>query len=70
MNDQNPREEVVTFKITEVNLRRRSRGVEYIRVNVLEDGEKVEWLWMTPQHIEMNKKEFGSDCFLNKLEDF
>ena len=59
-----------TFKIREIKQTRRTRGVEWIRVDVFEDNEYSEWLWMNEHHIKLNKLACGQDCFLNKLEDF
>jgi len=60
----------IEFKIREIKLTRRSRGVEWIRVDIFEDGKKTDWIWMNEYHIKMNKKDHGEDCFLNDLEEF
>ena len=60
----------VRFEIIEVNLRRRARGAGWVKVNIFEDGERVEWLWMDEKDIKNNKNNFGESSFVNTIESF
>lgn len=56
----------VTFKLIEFNTRRKSRGVEAARVEVLEDGVSAGWLWMSAKDLRANLLEFGESDELRK----
>lgn len=49
----------LTFELIEFNTRRLIRGATAAKVAVLEDGEQINWLWMTPKDIRANLEEFG-----------
>jgi hypothetical protein len=59
-------EPVVTFRFIEFNPRRAARGAVAARVAVLEDGEELCWMWMTPKDIRNNLDEFGESEELRK----
>lgn len=56
----------VTFKLIEFNQRRKSRGAEAARVEVLENGESAGWLWMSVKDLRANIAEFGDSDELRK----
>lgn len=58
----------VTFKIIEVNNRRKMRTDDFIRVEVFEDNESVGWFWQNPKLIKNNIKKFGKESYLNTNE--
>lgn len=56
------------FRFVEYNPRRAMRGVESVRVAVIEDGEE-DWLWMSKRDINANIKRFGRHPELLKALD-
>jgi len=60
----------ITFKIRDVNRNRQIRGTEHIKVDILENGEIVDWIWMDEKNILQNKAEHREDSFLNDISDF
>lgn len=60
----------VQFKITEINLRRKMRGTEHIKVyEYINKKNTHNWFWLDNQDIKEMKEEFGNDCFLNVCDD-
>ena len=49
---------MLQFKFIEFNPRRKARGVEAARVEVI-DGDETYWLWMSRADIGRNIMEFG-----------
>lgn len=67
----------IQFKLLEFNPRRRLRGKEALRVEVI-DAEGSDWLWMSEQHLKLNIRDYGAhpellrglECYRqNKLVD-
>lgn len=48
-----------TFELIEFNTRRLMRGAEAAKVAIIEDGEQIDWLWMTPKDLRANQREHG-----------
>lgn len=49
----------ITFQLIEFNTNRLRRGAEAAKVAVIEDGQQIDCLWMSPQDIRNNITEFG-----------
>ena len=56
----------LTFELIEFNTRRLMRGAEAAKVAVFEDGEQIDWLWMTPKDLRANKREHGPSPALDQ----
>ena len=56
----------ITFRFIEYNPRRAARGAEAARVAILEDGENVDWVWMSKKDVLANIAEFGPSAELTK----
>jgi hypothetical protein len=57
------------FKIVESNSRRKTRGVEFLRVEEYECGSSLGWFWAYPSDIKKIKSEYGEEAFLNISEN-
>lgn len=55
----------LTFELIEFNTRRLIRGATAAKIAIFEDGEQINWLWMTPKDIRANLAEFGPSEALN-----
>ena len=58
----------VNFKILEVNLTRKQRTQDFIRVEVFEDDLSLGWFWQSPKLIKNNIKKFGEESYINTKE--
>ncbi|MFW0714181.1 hypothetical protein [Aliarcobacter butzleri] len=58
----------VNFKILEVNLTRKQRTQDFIRVEVFEDDLSLGWFWQSPKLIKNNIKKFGDESYINAKE--
>lgn len=58
----------VNFKILEVNLTRKQRTQDFIRVEVFEDDLSLGWFWQSPKLIKNNIKKFGDESYINTKE--
>lgn len=54
------------FRLIEFNPRRATRGAEAARVEVTYSDGDVDILWMSPQDIRKNMREFGQQAGLQK----
>jgi len=59
-------EPTTTFRFIEFNPRRKMRGAEAVRMEVIEDGEDCGCLWMSEKDIRNNIKDFGDSEELQK----
>ncbi len=57
------------FRFAEFNARRHARGAEAARLEIIEDGECVDWLWMSRCDIARNMMTFGRCPELTKADD-
>ncbi|WP_323665192.1 hypothetical protein [Aliarcobacter butzleri] len=58
----------VNFKILQVNLARKQRTQDFIRVEVFEDDLSLGWFWQSPKLIKNNIKKFGEESYINTKE--
>ncbi|KLE00612.1 hypothetical protein [Aliarcobacter butzleri] len=58
----------VNFKILKVNLTRKQRTQDFIRVEVFEDDLSLGWFWQSPKLIKNNIKKFGEESYINTKE--
>ncbi|MCT7576455.1 hypothetical protein [Aliarcobacter butzleri] len=58
----------VNFKILQVNLTRKQRTQDFIRVEVFEDDLSLGWFWQSPKLIKNNIKKFGEESYINTKE--
>lgn len=62
---------VITFKLIEFNSHRLMRSATAAKVAIFQDGEQINWLWMTPRDIHANRAEFGpSEAFDQALAQY
>ena len=57
------------FRFIEFNYRRYARGANAARVAIVEDGEDVDWLWMSKRDIAKNMMAFGRHPELVKAHE-
>ena len=57
------------FRFVEFNDRRAMRDAPAARVELLEDGEVVDWLWMSKRDIAKNMMAFGRHPELVKAHE-
>ena len=59
-------EPVTTFELIEFNHVRNMRGKEAAKIRVIEDGVPQGFLWMSPDDIHANIRDFGHSDGLDK----
>lgn len=55
------------WRLVDFNPRRHARGAEAARVYIYEDGEMVDWLWMSARDARLNIRDHGDHPELRRV---